>query len=362
MPLSHQDTKSEYEYYSKNISAFVSLWQINNEYEKRLKEMFIFTLNILKPSGKIIQFGDNDNGRLFKLYNRPSLEQGYLLSIGYCMFGDKQFCIKEIPFDILSFLFCGWKYFNQYKLNVHSIHDLSSKDFKKSGIYVLRNKNFYVAASCMPNGQNGKGVHTHNDKLSFELSYKDIDIVVDPGTYAYTSFPDERNKFRSTSYHNTVKENGFEQNDFGDNVFEMANDAIVSVNKFNDNLLDCQHNGFVKKGGSIHRRKFMLFDNHFVIEDHLDSNHNTKAFLHFAPKIEITNNYQPSTINNQSNNDKTFLIKRNGKSLLKLVVNNFVDSRIEDYDYSPSYGKLLKGKKLIISFEKKLRMSFFEGY
>ena len=32
MPLSHQDTKSEYEYYSKNISAFVSLWQISTTY------------------------------------------------------------------------------------------------------------------------------------------------------------------------------------------------------------------------------------------------------------------------------------------------------------------------------------------
>jgi len=343
----------------------------NNEYEKRLKEMFIFTLNILKPSGKIIQFGDNDSGRLLKLYNRHSLEQDYLLSIGYGMFQDKQFCISEITYDILSFLFWGENYAKEYELNCQSIYNMQSKGLDKSGIYVLRNKNFYLAVSCMPNGQNGKGVHTHNDKLSFELCYKDIDIVVDPGTYAYTTFTNERNKFRSTSYHNTVQENGFEQNDFGDNVFELANDAIVSVTKFNNNLLDCQHNGFVKKGGSIHRRKFMLFDNHFVIEDFIDSRngsafgitkYNTKAFLHFAPRIEITNNYQSSTINHQSNNDKTFLIKIDGKSLLKLVVDNFVESKIEDYDYSPGYGELLKGKKLIINFEKKLRMSFFKEY
>ena len=331
------------------LAKHLNFNSFDQKYKEKFKKMFVFTLNILKPNGRIIQIGDNDNGRLFKLYNRPSLEQGYLLSIGYGIFGDKQFCIKEIPFDILSFLFFGEKCFNQYKSNEQSINGLSSKDFKESGIYVLRNKNFSMAVSCMPYGRKGHGVHAHNDKLSFELTYKGIDIIVDPGSYVYTSFPAERNKFRSTKYHNTVQENGLEQNDFGDNVFEMANDAIVSVNKFNDNLLDCQHNGFVKKGGSIHRRKFMLFDNHFVIEDHLDSKYNTKVFLHFAPRIEIINI------------DKTFFIKKNGKSLLKLVVDNFVESKIEDYDYSPGYGELLKGKKLIISFEKKLRMSFFEG-
>ena len=344
------------------LAKHLHFQHFDNEYERRLKKMFIFILNILKPSGKIIQFGDNDSGRLFKLYSRPSLEQGYLLSIGYGMFQDKQFCISEIPFDILSFLFEGEECFNKYKANERSIYNLSSKGFKESGIYVLRNRNFYLAVSCMPNGQNGRGVHTHNDKLSFELSYKDIDIVVDPGTYVYTTFTTERNKFRSTSYHNTVQENGFEQNDFGDNVFEMANDAVVSVNKFSNTLLDCQHNGFVKKGGSIHRRKFMLFDNYFVIEDHLESKYKLKAFLHFAPRIEIIINHQPSTINHQSNNDKIFLIKIDGKSLLKLVVDNFVESSIIDYDYSPGYGELLKGKKLIINFEKKLRMSFFKEY
>ena len=43
------------------------------------------------------------------------------------------------------------------------------KEYKKAGWYVMRNNKNYCVVSCGPNGQNGIGGHTHNDKLSFEL-------------------------------------------------------------------------------------------------------------------------------------------------------------------------------------------------
>ena len=76
----------------------------------------------------------------------------------------------------------------------------------------MRNNKDYVFISCGPNGQNDRGVHAHNDKLSFELCVNGEDVIIDPGTYVYTPNQKWRNTFRSTGYHNTVKVDDHEQN------------------------------------------------------------------------------------------------------------------------------------------------------
>jgi hypothetical protein len=48
------------------------------------------------------------------------------------------------------------------------------------------------------------------------------DIIVDTGTYVYTPYPEWRNKFRSTAFHNTIEIGDIEQNDISRNLFEMC--------------------------------------------------------------------------------------------------------------------------------------------
>ena len=62
-------------------------------------------------------------------------------------------------------------------------------------------------------GTNGFGNHKHNDQLSFEYHHGGVPLIVDPGSYVYTSDADARNRFRGTAFHNTVCVDGVEQNE-----------------------------------------------------------------------------------------------------------------------------------------------------
>jgi len=151
--------------------------------------------------------------------------------------------------------------------------------------------------SCGSNGQNGKGGHCHNDKLSFELCINGQDIIVDPGTYVYTAEPKWRNRFRSTACHNTVVVDNGEQNSFNPGeLFSIGSDAEVKVNEWkitNEyDFLDAEHSGYERLSNSLTHRRQILFnkkEGYWVIRDILTGSekHTFDFHLHFAPmKIE----------------------------------------------------------------------------
>ena len=205
------------------------------DYVTRLYKMFDAVLYLLKPNGRMPQIGDNDNGQFIKLYPREVLDMRYLLALGAVFFKESKWKIKEFfdsDEDIAEVMILygenGIEIWDSLKWN--SLNNISSKAFSDSGWYVMRNNKDYCIVSCGPNGQNGNGGHCHNDKLSFELMIDGKDIIVDPGTYVYTSYPEWRDRFRSTIYHNTVMIDGNEQNKFDtQNLFFMENNTKTNV-------------------------------------------------------------------------------------------------------------------------------------
>lgn len=208
------------------------------DYVARLYKMFEAVLYLLKPNGRMPQIGDNDNGQFMKLYPREVLDMRYSLALGAVFFKEPKWKIKEffeLDEDIAEVMILygekGVEIWNSLEWN--SLKDVRSKAFSDSGWYVMRNNKDYCIISCGPNGQNGRGGHCHNDKLSFELCIDGEDIIVDPGTYVYTPLPEWRNKFRSTAYHNTVMIDGKEQNRILEgNLFFLENDSTIEINRW----------------------------------------------------------------------------------------------------------------------------------
>ena len=158
--------------------------RLSEGFRTRLESMLRFVADHTRPDGLAPQFGDGDDGRFLPLDDYGVLD----------------------PRD-------HWHLFRQAG---RTLDPRGSADYPDGGWYVLRGVDAYVLVHCGETGRNGLGGHGHNDQLSFELAAFGWPIVIDPGTYAYTSDPAARNLFRSTRSHSTLAVGGAEQNELRD--------------------------------------------------------------------------------------------------------------------------------------------------
>jgi len=136
------------------------------------------------------------------------------------------------------------------------------------GLYIFKNKNFYLSICVTPLGQNDNGGHTHNDKLSYELWIDGRDIELDPGTYVYTPLPHRRNEFRSSKAHNVPipKKLDFEQNKW----IEGKNGIFMMIKSSDTFLFELEKNyiSFILETKDIiFYRKFLFEGNYLFIID-----------------------------------------------------------------------------------------------
>ena len=234
----------------------------------KLEKMFYFVLGIVKDDGTFPQIGDNDSGKILPFSARKPLDCSYILAVGAVLFENPDFAIHEFGYSSeVECLFNSdserlWNKLS--KLGRITSTNLPSCRFADAGLYIMRSKNNYMCISCGTNGQNGNGGHSHNDKLSFELRINGEDIFVDPGTYVYTSDYIERNLFRSTAYHNTIRLDGKEINEFEEfELFRMKGQGKgVEVTWASDEEFDLfvgQHDGYMRLSPPVIHRRSILF-------------------------------------------------------------------------------------------------------
>lgn len=304
-------------------------------YIDRVRKMFEVSLYCIKPNGMIPQIGDNDNGRFLKFSNRHILNHTYLLSLAAVHLNDGAFKVSGFELDEEAFWVFGEHAGNLWK-NLPVRESLNGfKSFPDTGWYVIRNKNDYCMISCGPNG--GDGWHSHNDKLSFELMIDGKDIIVDPGTYVYTAYPDQRNKFRSTEYHNTVAFNVYEQNDIPEKVMFSLPDSvnILNVNLYENNEF-IEFEGEIQYSGIFHSRKIVLNKNthRWKIDDVFTGPKETQAKLMFHLSPDVT--YEAGCLSTRDSNEHIASIEVEGLELTKTA-----------YEYSPEYGVKAEAENLM---------------
>jgi uncharacterized heparinase superfamily protein len=315
----------------------------------RLHKMFVCALYLMKSNGRIAQIGDNDNAQFFKFSQHEVLDHSYLMSIGAIFFQDAQFKQRKFLFSMDAFWLFGiegWRYWDRLPYIQKPLSGIALSD---AGWYIMRDENVYLCISCGPNGLKGHGCHAHNDKLSYDLAINGMDVIVDPGSYTYTSNPDIRQKLRSTRYHNTLFVDEHEQNVIScDDVFRMANDAHArclhwSVTPEKDVFIG-EHYGFQEKCGIVHRRSIVFFkpEKFICIEDEVF--HETNTFHGCYNNLNI-----PS-------------LKHIHLDHLRIMFNNVTlifsgEYKIDKGYYSSGYGHIMgidriiyQGMRLVIRF------------
>ena len=95
--------------------------------------------------------------------------------------------------------------------------DLESIAFADAGYYLLQyggrqsRDRVSVVFDCGELGFGSLAAHGHADALSVAVRAFGVDVLVDPGTYDYFSFPEWRRYLRGTSAHNTIVVDGADQ-------------------------------------------------------------------------------------------------------------------------------------------------------
>lgn len=306
-------------------------------YQARLKKMFEFSLYCIKPNGKIPQIGDNDNGRFLAFSQRPVLDHAYLLSLAAVYFKAADFKLGRFPFDEEAFWVFGREGYDAWQQLPCRNDDLTSRAFPNAGWYIMRHRDDYCFISCGPNGQDGNGGHAHNDKLSFELMIAGEDIIVDPGTYTYTAHPEERNKFRSTRYHNTIAFEGEEQNSISEKLFHLPDRAKITQSDLNETSEEIAFRGEINYANIKHSRSIIRYrkSREWKITDCAFPKNklNGTAVFNLAPHIQW--------------NGSQLLLRRDDKPIADAELNSPNINKCS-YEFSPEYGVKQDAERLRI--------------
>ncbi len=285
--------------------------------EYRAGSMLSYISSYSKPNHLSPLVEDNDDGRFLPFVRRDFRQHDYLLnpSSTECRFislGVEPISFNEVPVTRL---------------------------YKDAGHAVLRQGDVYLFVtngeqSSYEVGRKTVGTHTHNDKLSFELSLGNDDIIIDPGAYIYTPNPEKSNEFRSTAKHNTVAVDEEEQNFISPkNVFlSTKNSRGTKFCLLSDTSLEGEYKTF--KGGLLHNRVFEVKGNDITITDTLNKEgvgHCGILSFHLAPGIGV------------KNEDGALVILSDSYSV-KMSFEPKVEVIIIDDTVSPSYGVLKESK------------------
>jgi hypothetical protein len=264
-------------------------------FRDRLAAMLEYQEAVLRPDGSLPVVGDADDGRLHVLdgYGAPPTDGRHLFGPAAFVLGRPRWLATAGATGRREA--CWWG-FAQALDEPDAAASLPSvgRLFEDAGVAVYRQGGDYLLVTNGRVGTAGFGNHKHNDQLSFELHVAGQALVVDPGSYLYTSDPQSRNAFRGTGFHNTLAVDGREQNELNPGwLFRLQERAHAQHAGFalrNDRFeYRGSHRGFVPL---VHERAFRLLREGpvLIVMDRLIGRGAARLrwHFHFAPGVSVS--------------------------------------------------------------------------
>jgi hypothetical protein len=266
-------------------------------FRSRVRLMVDYAAHYLKPDGRAPQIGDNDDGRFQVLGGHEGDRRDHraLLAVAACVFDDP--ALVKLAGDQWeeAFWLCGGEALETLEARAAGSRVVATGAvFPVGGVAVLRHDDLYAVIDAGPVGLAGQGGHSHNDTLSVEIQAGGEDLIVDPGTGGYTADLAERDRFRSTAAHNTVRVDGLEINPVPARPFQLPGidrPAIArSTFRRTFDLVEVLHHGYGRLPDPVVHRRVVLLNaltRRIVIEDRLEGleRHQIEWFFHLAPRV-----------------------------------------------------------------------------
>ncbi len=278
--------------------------ELPTRYWERLESMFDFTRHYLKPDKTAPAIGDSDDGRLIKFKERDPADHSYLMLIAVVLFENEKFKSSSRIDEEALWWFgdAGRETFEGLPVNDTEI---SSRDFPQAQIFIQRavvsakeeEAELYAIIDCGDHGARGRGSHAHSDALSIELFAMGRTFLRDPNTFVYTASERWRNRFRSTSYHNTVRVDNAEISEIKEgHLFTLGANVAPQVYNWESDaerdVLDAAHFGYMRLPQPVVHRRVVTLDKRegfWVIEDVFsgDGEHQIEFFFNFDAGLEV---------------------------------------------------------------------------
>ncbi|NNF49166.1 MAG: alginate lyase family protein [Woeseiaceae bacterium] len=265
---------------------------LSPEFGARLHAMYRFMADVCRDTGSQPEFGDADDGYVLDLGDHPRAEAAPLIAVGAALFDDATLAAPSET--------AWWLFGEEAGAGSSPEPARTSGAYRESGYFVLRSTAADVPTrvffDCAELGFGSIAAHGHADCLSFSMAVNGREILVDPGTYDYYTYPKWRDYFRSTRAHNTVSIDGEDQS-------EMLG-SFLWGRRANATLLDWQdgersvtvtaeHDGYTFLDDPVVHRRSLTLDKETGGVDILDTlacagRHEALVCFHVAPGCDVT--------------------------------------------------------------------------
>ena len=178
------------------------------EYSARLARMAEYLHALMGPSGLLPLLGDDDGGRLFHPYGERERFGNATLATCAALFGRPEWLLPDSDFDSQAAWWLGERA-NEFRGFPPGAF-CGSTLFPDAGVAIMASADAHIVVKAGPMGAGAAG-HSHSDALSLVARMGARETLIDPGTYTYTADPAERNRFRGSMAHNTVRIDGRDQ-------------------------------------------------------------------------------------------------------------------------------------------------------
>lgn len=220
---SHFEQSTYYHVYALDMFLFHAvLSNSSTAYKRKLARMADYLDALLGPDRRLPFLGDDDGGRWFHPYGDRAAFGRATLATANAWFNEKRWACHESDYWEQA---CWW--LSCASGDIPPAVPAFSQIFVGAGLAVLQSQETKIIVDCGPFGRGSAG-HSHADTLSLTVTVDQDEILIDPGTFTYVGNGKDRNSFRGTAAHNTVRIDALDQGD-PINPFRWANPPAVSV-------------------------------------------------------------------------------------------------------------------------------------
>jgi hypothetical protein len=265
---------------------------IPSGFDRRIEQM-AEVLSSLGQAGAPPRVGDDDGGRVFDPRRNGAAHMCDPLSTAAVLFGRADFKAASRGLREETLWLLGADGAATFaKLPIVNPKP-TSHGLESSGFYVMASgtPRMQLVARAGPMGALRAG-HSHCDLLSLNLSINDQECLSDPGTYRYVSGSGERDNFRGTSAHNTLRIDGRDQAEAGDSFSWVSLPAVRVQHWIEGHTVDvlaAEHSGYQRLASPATHCRWVIHlkDQFWFVRDVVEGQgrHLLETYWHLAPGL-----------------------------------------------------------------------------